>query len=349
MKIALKNSLSSLQDIFRKAMPPRTASGSTISTSLDIGDTYVKAISIKRNNHDVAVIGFACEKTSSDVKSTIKYILSNMPVNKREIALSIAGRGVVLRYVNLPIMNHEDTASAMAFELEKYIPFSKDEVHFDFSVLKKNKNTGKMLVLIAAAKKDIIAEKIKLCEELGYRLRFIDVNPLAIANYCAEIEGVKEGVCAALDLGSAVASVDILEDGLLVLSRDIFIGGNDFTKKISEYFNKDFQEAEQIKMTALDSAVASSLESAMSNLIAELKVSFDFYETQTNRLIDKILLTGGTAKLGGIVDALHQSLGQEVELIQYNPQKLTVDPSVDMQRLKEHFNYLIVALGTALR
>lgn len=349
MNIALKKSFLSFGGSLRNAMSPRLASGPVISTGLDIGDTYVKAVSARKNNQEITVAGFACEKISSDVKSTIEHILSSMPVNKREIALSIAGHGVVLRYVNLPIMNHEETASAMAFELEKHIPFSQEEVHFDFSILKKNKNTGKMLVLIAAAKKDIIAEKIKLCEELGYRLRFIDVNPLAIANYCSEIEGVKEGVCAAIDVGSSVASLDILEDGLLVLSRDIFIGGNDFTKKIAEYLSKDFQEAEQIKMAALDSAVVLSLESVMSNLIAELKVSFDFYETQTNRLIDKILLTGGGAKLAGIVDALHQSLGQDVEVIQYNPQKLAADPVLDIQRLKEHFHYLVAALGTALR
>lgn len=272
-----------------------------------------------------------------------------MPANKKEIALSISGRGVVLRYVNLPIMSQEETANSMSFELEKYIPFSQEDVNFDFSILKKNKNTGKMLVLIAAAKKDLINEKIKICEELGYRARFIDVDPLAIANYCSEIEGVREGVCAVVDIGSAIASLDIIEDGVLVLSRDIFIGGNDFSKKISENLSKDFEEAEQLKLSRFDSAVASSLESVFNNLASELKVSFDFYETQTNRMIDKILITGGTAKLNGIVDVFHQSLGQEVEPIQYNPQKLKVAAAVDVERLKECYNYLVVALGTALR
>ncbi len=345
-----KKSPFSLQNIFRGSASSRVTSGQTISVSLDIGNAYVKAACIKRDGQEAIVTGFACEKVGVDVKSTISKILSKMPSNNKEIALSIAGRGVVLRYINLPIMSREETANSMAFELEKYIPFSQKDVNFDFSILKKNKNTGKMLVLIAAAKKEVINEKKKLCEEIGYKPRFIDVNPLAVANYCSEIEGVKGGgVCAVVDLGSAITSLDIIEEGSLVLSRDIFIGGNDFTKKISENLDKDFQEAEQIKMTAFDSAVSSSVESVMHNLIGELKVSFDFYETQTNRLVEKILITGGTANLGGIVDIFHQALGQEVAVLEYNPQKLTVDPSVDIQRFKEHFNYLIVALGTALR
>jgi len=351
----LQNVFSSLRNVWQDAcsviVNSRTAAYSnTLSTSLDIGNAYVKAVSLKKDDHGaVTVMGFGCEKIGDDVKTTIKNVLSKMPTNKKDVALSVAGRGVILRYITLPIMSYEETVNSMAFELEKYIPFSPEDINFDFSILKKNKNTGKMLVLIAAAKKELISQRLKLCEEVGCRPRCIDVGPLAVANFCSEIEQVREGVCAVVELGSSATSLDIIEDGLLVLSRDIFIGGNDFTKRIGENLGKNFEEAEQLKVSGAAEEIASSMEVVLSNLIGELKVSFDFYETQSNRLIDKILLSGGSARLKVVVDAFRQSLGQEVFLIEHDPQKLKIDPAVDAEQFRKQFNYLVVAIGTALR
>lgn len=337
-----KNNLSQLF-----AQSASSAKGSIIG--LDIGSSYVKAVSMEKGTQGQEVSGFACEKVGQDLKGAIKKSLSNLGAAKKELALAISGHGIVLRYVNLPIMSYEDTANSMNFELEKHIPFHKDEVNFDFSILKKNKNTGKMLVLIAAAKKELIEEKIKICKDLGYSIRFIDVGPLAIANYFEYIVGFKEGVVAVINLGAAVTTLDIIEDGILVLSRDIFISGNDFTKKISESFNKNHEEAEELKLSSGDDDLCLVLEPLINNLAGELKVSFDFYETQANRLIDKIFISGGSASLKIVPEIFKQSLGQEVESIGYNPDKLKLKPNLNIEEFKKRFDYFIITLGTVLR
>ena len=329
---------------------PSFLSSQNSSISLDIGSAYVKAISLEKNNQTVEITGFSCERVETDIKSTIKKALFNLPIKKRELALSASGQSVVLRYVNMPIMSHDEVVKAMTFELEKYIPFNKDEINFDFSILKKNNNSGKMLVLIAAAKKDLINKRMSLCQDSGYHPSFIDVCPLAIANFFEFIrESKQEGVCAIVNLGAAISSVDIIEDGQLVLSRDIFIGGNDFTKKISEILNNKFDEAEKIKLNSLDDDLVQSLEPIFNNLIKELKVSFDFYETQANRLIDKILITGGAAQLKGIMEAFKQSLGQEVGLVAFSPDKLKLRTSLNAEEFEKKFNFFTIALGIALR
>jgi type IV pilus assembly protein PilM len=246
-------------------------------------------------------------------------------------------------------MSYEEIVKSMSFELERYIPFNKEEINFDFLILKKNKNTGKMLVLIAAAKKDLINSRISLCRELGYQLSHIDVCPLALANYFEFTSSVKDKVYAIVNLGASSSSVDIIEDGLLVLSRDIFIGGNDFTKKISEATNKNFKEAEEIKLKSLNDVLLQSLEPIFNNLVKELKVSFDFYETQENRLIDKILVTGGSAHLKGMLDFMKHYLGQNIELVNFDTNKIKLHPSLDIARFKECFNFLTFALGMAVR
>jgi len=333
----------------KRLFKPSLSSSKNIHISLDIGSTYIKAVALEKAAQSVNIHGFGYTKIEKDVKEAIKNTLSSLPVKKKELSVSVSGSNVVLRYVHIPAMNQEEISKSMAFELERYVPFNKDEINFDFVVLKNNKNTGKMLVLIVAAKKDLVDSRIFLCRELGYNLSFIDVCPLALANYFEFISAIKDKVCAIVNLGANISSVSIIEDGLLALSRDIFIGGNDFTKKISEVLNKDFKEAEQIKMESLNDSLLQSLEPVFTNLTKELKVSFDFYETQENRLIDKILVTGGSAYLKGMLDFMKHYLGPNIELITFDEQKLKLSPSLDAVKFKDNFNYFTFALGMGFR
>ncbi|MFH1622708.1 MAG: type IV pilus assembly protein PilM [Candidatus Omnitrophota bacterium] len=331
-------------------LKPSFLSSRNSSISLDMGSMYVKAISLEENNQEWEITGFSCIKVDSNLKDTVKKAILKLPVKQKELAMSLSGHNLVLRYVTMPIMSQEEVVKSMTFELEKYIPFNKEEINFDFNILTKNKTTGKMSVLIAAAKKDLINKKIGLCSELGYRPKFIDVCPLAIANFFeySRIPKEKE-VCTIVNLGASISSVDVFEEGQLVLSRDIYVGGNDFTKKIAGTINKEFNAAEEIKLNSLTEDLMQSLEPIYSNLIKELKVSFDFYETQSNRAIDKILITGGTAYLKGMQDSLKQSLGQDVEMISFDKDKFKLNSSLNVQEFEKDFNLYTTALGVAIR
>lgn len=349
MKIKLENVSSFFSNNFQQLYKPSFLSLQNVSLSLDIGSAYIKAVALEKNNQTINIVDFKCERIEKDVKDTLFKVLSNLSVKNRELATSISGQSVVLRYVNLPSMSHEELAKSMNFEIEKYIPFKKGEINFDVAILEKDKNTGKMLVLIVAAKKDLVENKIGLCRGLGYSPNFIDVCPLALANYFEFVSGVQEGICAVVNLGASFSSVDIIQDGLLVLSRDIFIGGNDFTKRISEVTNNDFKDSEVIKIEALNEDLIQSLELVFNNLLRELKVSFDFYETQSNRLIGKILITGGSAQLKGLVEFFKHSLGQDIKVISFNSDKFKLNPSLNSEDFMKNFNFYTVALGMALR
>lgn len=331
-------------------LKPSFLSSKNSSISLDIGSAYVKAVSLEQDKQAIEITGFSCERIGPDLKNAIRKAIFKLPIKKKELAISVSGQSVVLRYVNMPIMSREEIDKAMTFELEKYIPFNKEEINFDFGILKKNKSSGKMLVLIVAAKKDLINKRMGLCQELGFRPSFMDVCPLAVANYFEFAREFKEDeVCVVVNLGASITSVDVVEDGQLVLSRDIFIGGNDFTKKISEVLNKNFEQAEEFKINSLNDEMISSLDSIYSNLAKELKVSFDFYETQANRLIDRILLTGGAAQLKGLKDTFKNLLGQDVALATFKPGKLKIRTSLNSEEFNNRFNSFPIVLGMALR
>ncbi|MDD5618784.1 MAG: pilus assembly protein PilM, partial [Candidatus Omnitrophica bacterium] len=68
-----------------------------------------------------------------------------------------------------------------------------------------------------------------------------------------------------------------------------------------------------------------------------------------NRPVDKILLTGGSAHLKGMLDFMKHYLGQNIELINFNENKFKLNPSLDAEKFKEYFNFFTFSLGMALR
>jgi len=318
-------------------------------TGVDIGSFFVKAVSVEKDKQQCIITGFNRRKIQSDVSKAVKEAITALPANKKEISLSLSGNGVILRYVTLPLMNKAELRKSMAFEVEKHIPFPLPEIYFDFSILKENKEAGKMLVVIAAAKKALVDGRIKLCKQLGYQMSFIDVDSLALSNYFEKVNQQKTGVCAIINIGANFTLLDIVEDGMLVLSRDINMGGNDFTKMLAERLNKNIQEAEEMKCAGLKQDFIPIVETVFNNLINGLKVSFDFYECSANRVIDKIFLTGGSCRMTGLADFLKRSLGQEINYINIDQNIFGMKESLNKDEFKKEIDFFPVALGLAIR
>ena len=88
-------------------------------------------------------------------------------------------------------------------------------------------------------------------------------------------------------------------------------------------------------------------ESTLNNLINEVRLSFDYFTTEHNFHISKIVLTGGSSMLRGIVGFFEKNLDIPVEL--WNPvAPLKLAPTISVEELNKNSNRLAVALGLAL-
>jgi type IV pilus assembly protein PilM len=266
--------------------------------------------------------------------------------------ISLSGQGVVSRYIELPIMSKGDLESSMKFEIEKYVPFSMAEVTADFAVIYEMKDKAKMSVLIAAAKNDLISKKTTLAREMGLGLKALDLDCLALANFFSEFCGTeKKGSCVGIiNLGRSVCHIDVLVDGISHLSRDIFMGGDDVTKKMVDVLEIDYDDAEKLKLDPgkrLEELVP-VWDQVLSNLAAEIRVSLDYFEARMNRSVEKIYMTGGTSRLSGLEEYMHHALGIETKKLDFCD-RLLCDETLDRAAFRKDADLLAVALGLALR
>jgi type IV pilus assembly protein PilM len=325
----------------------------SISIGLDIGSAAVKCVRLRGTGAKRELLDFNIEAVSDSPQAAIQKIICGLPALK-SLNLAISGPASVIRCISLPRMSQEELRQSLKFEAQKHIPFSLAEVYLDSYILKSDLPDNRMLVLLVAAKKEAVERRLKLLDGLNLRLRVLDTDSLALVNAfnfnypLIEEAGLQNKAIALLNIGSSVSNLNILHQGLLCLSRDINIAGNAFTQRIAELLGLEFKAAEEIKLTPDKEHIeklAAAAETVMNSLIAELRASFDYYETQGSPSVVKIYLSGGGSLFTGVKDLLANLLGIETQY--WDPFK---NINVVMQaKAKLISSQLAVAIGLALR
>lgn len=327
-----------------------------ISVGLDIGSDSLKCVRLRLGAASAELVDFEIARIAESADHSLAQLIRSQNIKAANISLS--GPSTLIRYVNFPKMESAELQQALKFEAQKHIPFPVAEVNLDCSILQPDLPDNKMLVLLAAVKKEMVDQRLKLMDEAGSRANLIDIDSLALLNdynynynYAPEGDDAGHKVVALVNIGAAMTNLNILEDGIPRLSRDIHMAGAAFTQKLADVFALGLPEAEKLKISAQgqdrDKLVA-AMESVVSKLGLEIRTSFDFYESQSVVSVSKILVSGGTSRFAGIRDMLAVSVGVPAE--EWDPfKKISLAAGVDAEKLKNASAQLAVAAGLALR
>jgi type IV pilus assembly protein PilM len=322
------------------------------SVGLDIGAGDCKFVQIQKNGDSFTLLNWGIEPlVREDVEAALKKVLERLKPPYKSICTSVFGKGTLIRYIEMPRMSLDDLKKSFAIEADKYFPFPQDQIYTDCFILDPQGKDRQMSVMAAAAKKEMIDGRLKLLNKLGIQTDFIGINPVVLANGLYVL-GTREEQCpvvAIFDMGESVSNLTILDDQLPRFTRDIFIGGRDLTKRISNALGLSFQEAENLKKQPAQRSedVLSACESAIISLVQELRLSFDYFMTEKNREINKLLLTGGASMLEGVSEIFKRTL--DVQIGVWDPvAPLKIPPELSVEEMGKKSLRLGVAVGLAL-
>jgi type IV pilus assembly protein PilM len=335
----------------------KTQSKSKSRVGLDIGSSSVKIVEIASSGESLSLVCLGTKKVSGSVREplieAIKSLSNEIKVTAKEAAISISGPSVIVRFVTMPKMKDEELKSAMRFEAEKYVPFTINDCVVDFQVLRKNDKEGKFEILLVAAKKDFVMNKVSIAEESGFTVTAVDVDTFAAANtFLKNFPQAPAGkTTALLNIGSNFTNVGIVRDGVLCFSRDISIGGDDFSQAISKALGVDMKSAEEIKLSPKDrlQEIVACAKNVTNNLQDETRLSLSYYENQSGRGVDEICISGGSSGMPGL-----ESLFQEA----FESKPILWDPLSCLDKSRGGFDaalvektkgFFAVAVGLALR
>lgn len=333
------------------------ASKEKISIGLDIGNYSIKYVKLASGKgvSGYRLLDFGVHQLSgsgSTGRLAQELNAVGASLSEKSVNVSISGPSVVVRYILLPTMKKEELDSSMQFEAEKYIPFNINEVMLDHQILEPNVG-GKMRVLLVAAKRDVVEERIKLIQQARMTVNIIDVDSFALINAFVlnnPDDPDSDTIKALLNIGENVSSVNIIKHGLSYFTRDFPIGGREITKAICDRLGMDAVRARGLKHTPGSSGqeVMEATKPVLMSILDEVRLSLSYYENQFGSGADEVYLSGGSVNQQGFSQLFTDTLGLNCQL--WDPAKaLTLAKDISQVELDKVKHELPVAIGLALR
>jgi type IV pilus assembly protein PilM len=291
----------------------------------------------------------------------VQELMAELKVKGKDVAIGVSGHSVIIKKIQMPRMSQEELEESIQWEAEQYIPFDVKDVNIDTQILDGGGNdaTGQMDVLLVAAKKDMINDYTTVVSEAGLAPVVVDVDAFAVQNmFSTNYELPEKETVVLINAGASVVNINIIANGVTVFTRDVTIGGNQFTEEIQKQLNVSYEEAEALKIGGnradADAVVPQDVERVLSSVAeqvaGEIQRSLDFYAgTAADSNFTKVYLSGGTAKIPALFKTIEARTGVPVEIL--NPfRKIEVDNrKFDPAFIMDVAPMAAVAVGLALR
>jgi type IV pilus assembly protein PilM len=337
---------------------------------LDVGSSSIKMVELDGKANNLNLVSFGFENLPGDtivdgqimelnvVSDVIQNVCSSHQINADKVVTGVSGHSVIIKNIVLPPMSREELEESIDWHAEEHIPFDLSEVSLDYQVTAETPDA--MHVLIAACKRERIDNIRQAIQLSGRQPVIIDVDTFALQNcYEMNYQPGDHQVVALLNIGASTMNVNIVKGTRSLFTRDITVGGSQFTDVLQRNLGLSYQQAEAVKRGVTNAAEGieeKSIEPLMHNvteLVAnEIQKTFDFYKQtadDSQTVVQKILISGGGSKLSGLAQDLSRRLELPVEVL--NPfRNINVDSSkFDPQYLNEIMPEMAVAVGLAMR
>ena len=348
--------------MFRKKIGNRGLVG------LDIGSSSVKAVELAGKPGALSLVNLGFEGLQpdtvvdgqimelNDVSGVISGLFASHQFKTDRVAAGVSGSGVIVKNIIVPQMTREELEESIDWHAEEHIPFEISDVSLDYQVV--GSGADSLHVLMAACKRDFVANLKQAIQLAGKQPAVIDVDAFALQN-CYEVnyEPSDSLAVALLNVGASTMNINILRGVKSVFTRDVSVGGNQYTGLLQKELGLTYEQAEAVKRGGAAPGgfegvdIDGALETVSDMLALEISKTFDFYRATADDdgSVQKILISGGGSKLRGLPEYLSNRFEMPVERL--DPfRRINFDARrFDPDYMREVVPEMAVAVGLALR
>ena len=335
------------------------------TVGLDIGSGLIKLAVIDHSGGRPSLVQAAYTQVLADaivegeimdpgvVAEAIRGLFQMAGVKQKKVAVAVGGRDVIVKKIQVDRMKESDAYDVVRWEAQQYVPFDIEGVELDFQVLDPDGGGLQMDVLLVAAKRELVQTKLALLDDAGLTPATVDVDAFALHNaFELNYPEAMDGITALISIGHEVTNVNVVQDGVPLLTRDLSVG----TRK----FREDLQRERGMSAEAADGLLqgferAAELEPYVQSRGEEIAVGVEraaaFLQTSSRGAsgIERVYCCGGGARIPGLTDVIGGRLRMHVEVA--NPlQAIEVeDDAFGRLNVDEVAPLMMQAIGLGLR
>jgi len=321
--------------------------GKKLRIGLDIGSHTMKAVVVEKSGNRFKVLHRGIHpiwgggqkydpdgaKRSQIVPQLVELFNSiKVPAKKaKNLRSLINGAQVAAKEILALPLEQSEMDSAMMLEARKHIPLDGSETQVDYQILGEDtEEPDKVRVLIVASSKKLFSNHLQTLNELDIKPHVVDIEPLAAANsYLQFNELPDDGLVVMVDLGHRKTSVTLLGRKDRFFTRELTVGGENFTEELMKDYGLSWDEAEKVKaeqglkpdLPKVDSG-SGELRLASKGIIDrfgdEINRTLRYYVKETGQsFFTKFILVGGGAANEDLKQYLTNKFNATVEA--YDP------------------------------
>jgi type IV pilus assembly protein PilM len=335
------------------------------TVGLDIGSGLVKVAVVDHSRKQPELVRVAVVPLLADaivdgevmdpgiVAEAIQSALAAADVKSKQVVTAVGGRDVIIKKIQIERVKEQQARELMRWEAEQHVPFDMESVELDFQILDPDDDGVEMSVLLVAAKRELIESKLRILTDAGLEPCMVDVDAFALHNaFEINYPEAMRGIVALVNIGHDVTNINILDDGVPILTRDITVG----TRRIREDLQRErgisADEAQQLiqgydRSPHLDAVLEGRGEEIAVGI--ERAAAFLASSSRSAGQVRAIYTCGGGARIPGLSDTLADRLRLSVQ--QANPlTNLTIrDGALDSLVTDEIASLLMLPIGLAMR
>lgn len=306
---------------------------------VDIGTSAVKIVQLKRRAGKAVLetygslslgpygggeVGVATNLTEDKIGGAISDLMRESAVTSRDAGVAIPSSASLVTVFEIPAtVDNKELGNIVQTEARKYIPVPIGEVSLDWSVIPEREerfddttsvhanvdNRAHTEVLVAAIHNDTISRFQAIVKAASLDVSFYEIE---IFSTMRSVLGHEMGTVLLVDFGASKVKLSIIDFGVVRQFHVVMRGSQDITNNIASSLQIPFGKAEEIKRTFDMRAPGGDAQAQ--NLKEIIRLSFDFifneienvmlsYERKYNKVIQKVVLTGGGSLIRGFYEA----------------------------------------------
>ena len=185
---------------------------------IDINHSSINIVELNLQKEKPILTSFESKTFSNkeevSLANTIESMISRCGAKSNIAVIAIDDSDIFTQKLIFPILNQRELKEAVKWEIDRYVPYKKDDYYYDFCVINENFNNKDMQVLIAAVNKTIIDEIIEYMDKLNIKILAIEGKAFALAR------NLSEPNCLMVDINHNVSKIIVFQEHIAVMIRD---------------------------------------------------------------------------------------------------------------------------------
>lgn len=304
-----------------------SSSNDDLFLGIDIGDSSIKMVELKRKGKGVVLSNYAFSENVSQTNFTkiedinylaaaISKIRDSAGIKAKKVTASLPTFSVFSSIIHLPSFDKKNIEFSIKEEAKKVIPLPISEMILDWKIIGEDKDGGGVKVFLTGSPKKLVRKYIDIFSKAKLSLASLETETFSLVR---ALLGDDKSTVMIVEVGANSTDLSIVKESIPMLNRSLEVCGATVTQELSKALGIGLAQAEQLKFDLSVNLSAKSQDQlsqlivkSLEPIIQEIEYMLDFWARGNNKPVEKIVLSGGGSLLLNLSEYLSERLNMNV-------------------------------------